>query len=306
MNTMKKKLVGAALTVVALSHSGAQGEGVKLDRNVPLAYPEAAQESAYGGYRLLEGLGWPYLPVKEPYSPIWHMENLLRQGQLEMFYLCSVRLFRVYGHRWVSRRTPERFREVYRLCGLVAAAPLYRVDFSGQHPWRYIENEADLDAKRIAVSYLRMVIKSETALQLDVDRNEVGKVSALYGAVLVRSVREEYLATTDEELKKIDREVDRNIRKWRHRREDFSWRNQFGVANNRNQSMKFWLEEWLEEDFVRILVGYFPGRTAEARRYIRLAGYGDGEIDALVDRTLGRSERTEFLYRSKPGRKRSR
>lgn len=69
------------------------------------------------------------------------------------------------------------------------------------------------------------------------------------------------------------------------------------MAQGRNDDMKYEIEEWLEEDLIRILVGYFPGRAAEARQYIRMAGYEDKEINGLVDRTLGRAKETEFLYR---------
>lgn len=92
-------------------------------------------------------------------------------------------------------------------------------------------------------------------------------------------------------------EGEKNV--WKVHREGrvFSWEDQFIVAQDRNRSMKRSIEEWLEEGLIRILVGYFPGRTAEARQYIRMAGYEDREINSLVDRTLGRTRETEFLYR---------
>ncbi|MFR4415963.1 MAG: hypothetical protein ACLT8E_00360 [Akkermansia sp.] len=52
--------------------------------------------------------------------------------------------------------------------------------------------------------------------------------------------------------------------------------------------MKYEIEEWLEEDLIRILVGILSRPWAEARQYIRMAGYEDREINGLVDRTLGR------------------
>ena len=76
------------------------------------------------------------------------------------------------------------------------------------------------------------------------------------------------------------------------------------MAQDRNRSMKRIIEEWLEKRLIRILVGYFPGHTAEARQYIRMAGYEDREINRLVDRTLGRAKETEFLYRGSMNKKR--
>lgn len=59
----------------------------------------------------------------------------------------------------------------------------------------------------------------------------------------------------------------------------------------------------LENDFVDMLVEFFPGKGGEVKKYIRMAGYGEDEISGLIDRTVGRDSRTEFLYK---GRKESR
>lgn len=188
-------------------------------------------------------------------------------------------------------------RELYHLCGLVTAAPFYQVDFSGEHPWEYARRTGDMDMKEVAVSCVARIVEEESVVHMNLDRMELGKFSALYAAVILKGFREEHQATSEEKLRKRWKEGAKNA--WKVHREGrvFGWEDQFIVAQDRNRSMKRIIEEWLEERLIRILARYFPGRTAEARQYIRMAGYEDKEINGLVDRTLGRAKETEFLYR---------
>lgn len=52
----------------------------------------------------------------------------------------------------------------------------------------------------------------------------------------------------------------------------------------------------LESKFLQMLVTYYPGKAAEVKKYLKLAGYTDEEIPGLIDRTVGRDAKTEFLY----------
>ena len=62
----------------------------------------------------------------------------------------------------------------------------------------------------------------------------------------------------------------------------------------------------LEKTFLNLLVEYFPGNAALVRKYIKLAGYSDKEIPNLIDRTVGRESKTEFLYKGAGRKKRMR
>ena len=274
-----------------------QGAATFPGSHIPLAYPETAQAREYPGYRMLADLGWVYLPVKEPYPPLWHLQEMLKKNELELFYLCAARLFQIYCGINIQDLRSGQCRELYHLCGLVAAAPFYRVDFSGECPWEYARRTQDLAMKRVAVSCLARIVEEESAGRMNVDRKELGRFSALYEALILKGFRDEYRTTSEEKLRKRWKEGAKNAWKVHREGRQFSWEDQFIVAHDRNRSMKRIIEEWLEKRLIRILAGYFPGRTAEARRYIRMAGYEDREINGLVDRTLGRTGKTEFLYR---------
>lgn len=281
----------------------AQGKTVGWNRSIPLAYPETAQKREYPGYRILRDLGWVYL-LKEPYPPLWHLQEMLKKGELEPFYMCTYRLFQIYCQINISDLKGQQCRELYRLCGLVAAASFYQVDFSGEYQREYGKRTADLSMKQAADTCLSRIVDKESAARMQVDRKELGRFSALYGAMILRGAREECAATADEKLEKLSKEGKKNWKKMRREGWEFFWDHQLFVAKDRNRSINRSIKEWLEEELIRILVGYFPGRTAEARQYIRMAGYQDSEINDLVDRTLGRSKQTEFLYRGNMNKRR--
>ena len=58
-----------------------------------------------------------------------------------------------------------------------------------------------------------------------------------------------------------------------------------------------------EEVYYRILLDNYPGKATEVFKYLKLAGYEEGEMMELVDREEGKTEETEFLYQSPLGRK---
>lgn len=76
------------------------------------------------------------------------------------------------------------------------------------------------------------------------------------------------------------------------------------LANKkRNDSCRFYLEKRLEPAFVEMLVRFYPGQAGEVIKYLKKAGYADKEIGDIIDRTVGRDGRTEFLYKGDRARK---
>ena len=57
----------------------------------------------------------------------------------------------------------------------------------------------------------------------------------------------------------------------------------------------------MEKRFIPMLVKYFPDQAGEVVKYIRKAGYGDGEVLDLIDRTAGYNSKTAYLYQGKSG-----
>ena len=52
-----------------------------------------------------------------------------------------------------------------------------------------------------------------------------------------------------------------------------------------------------ESGFIKELMTCFPTKAQEVKKYLRLAGYEDKEIPALLDRTVGRVPEAAYLYK---------
>ncbi len=54
-----------------------------------------------------------------------------------------------------------------------------------------------------------------------------------------------------------------------------------------------------EKVFMKLLVTEFPGQYGKVENFILEAGYSKEDIPGLIDRTVGRNKKTDFLYKGK-------
>lgn len=78
--------------------------------------------------------------------------------------------------------------------------------------------------------------------------------------------------------------------------------NILGSMGGRNSRIRSFLKDG-GGGLLRILLDNYPGKATEVFKYLKLAGYEEGEMMELVDREEGKTEETEFLYQSPLGRK---
>lgn len=78
--------------------------------------------------------------------------------------------------------------------------------------------------------------------------------------------------------------------------------NKLNVMRSRNSSIE-WYFKRREGTLINILLLNYPDKSPEVFNYLKMAGYEEKEMMPLVDRTIGRSKKTEFLYQSNLGRK---
>lgn len=156
--------------------------------------------------------------------------------------------------------------------------------------------QKDIITKRNASTIMSRIVNEQNAKRLGVDRKKIAELSALYSATVLKTLRQEYAATEPELIAKRIKNVDKKIRALQADYGIPFLDNHRIVSSNRHSSLKPSIS-WVEDDLIKILIRYFPGRTVEARQYIRMAGYEDREINDLVNRTAGRKADSEFLYR---------
>ena len=74
------------------------------------------------------------------------------------------------------------------------------------------------------------------------------------------------------------------------------------MMDGRNSKIKSFLKD-KGGSLLRILLDNYPGKATEVFKYLKLAGYEEGEMMEFIDREMGKNKDTEFLYQSSLGRK---
>ena len=74
------------------------------------------------------------------------------------------------------------------------------------------------------------------------------------------------------------------------------------MIDGRNSKIKSFLKDG-GGGLLRILLDNYPGKATEVFKYLKLAGYEEGEMMEFIDREMGKNKDTEFLYQSSLGRK---
>ena len=74
------------------------------------------------------------------------------------------------------------------------------------------------------------------------------------------------------------------------------------MMDGRNSKNKSFLK-YKGGSLLRILLDNYPGKASEVFKYLKLAGYEEGEMMEFIDREMGKNKDTEFLYQSSLGRK---
>ena len=153
-----------------------------------------------------------------------------------------------------------------------------------------------------------------------VKRKELCRIWAEYGAAVLKTFRTQYDPELKQKQARMKEEYDkmsaeRTLRLVQKRKlslfrgadpRSIYYNNKLLSNEDRNKNCKYHLEKRLEPAFVEMLVRFYPGQAGEVVKYLKKAGYADQEIGDLIDRTVGRDGRTEFLYKGDRGRQHDR
>jgi hypothetical protein len=241
------------------------------------------------------------------------LKDLLAQGKLEDFYKRSKKLLKENG-RVEDKNTEQCQNELWTFY-YIAAAPLFQMDASPEIPASWREDKTlDYDVKTSAARYIATQDIDRLAAVLSVSREKIAGLYALYAAKILHDIKQNYDPDLGEKQKRqLQEEEEKKRLLYRDRKIDINQanlrsiliHNKISTEDLRNNAAKMRTDS-LEKTFLNLLVEYFPGNAALVRKYIKLAGYSDKEIPNLIDRTVGRESKTEFLYKGAGRKKRMR
>ncbi len=224
------------------------------------------------------------------------LKKLLDDGQIIPFYQAADKILRKKNLYLRDDVTSQELADGLLLCYLIAKAPFIDLDDYANVEWLANYGHVDLHAKEFmsnSIPYFALIGK---------DSKLPGKEEALHL----------YLSATALVIKQFHTQVDYAFEATEicaymlidHARgfsdgKDTELFNKTSAQRSRNYRTLSLLQSQ-ESGFIRELMTCFPTKAQEVKKYLRLAGYGDKEIPALLDRTVGRTPEAAYLYKGLP------
>lgn len=252
-------------------------------------------------------------PFKSPPAELSGLREKLKQGKLREFYDGADALLGQCASVDNKQITREELALQLWLFHDIAAAPLYPADYDKATP-ESIFDDKDLDVKHDMLSFLYVMSRDAApmARRLHLRGKTLCDLLATYAAATYAQFRDHYdpnIEAKHEALKKSFIPLNRKYVEEEFKKKEIGslvnpqyhvFLNKLGVNNNRNELLKNFISTPRMKYFVEMLVNLFPGQSGAVKNYLRMAGYADKEIPDLINRTLGRTPATEFLYKGMP------
>ena len=247
----------------------------------------------------------------EGHAPL--LKSLLEQNDLKAFYQhAKTVLSELNAMRRHGTMTREEACDMLWSLYLISGAPMYEApDYDSVQPWLYKdERDNDIAAKSRVISALSIMDTKQMSRNLGIHEQRLKHLHAAYAAAIIKRLKSLHLpdfgkketALKDEIIRSHPANPDGNVigsdikdYEWTHR-----WNN-LVTFSSRNSMYHSYVSGFMEKIFVPMLVKYFPDQAGEVVKYIRKAGYGDGEVLDLIDRTAGYNSNTAYLYQGKSG-----
>ena len=247
----------------------------------------------------------------EGHAPL--LKSLLEQNDLKAFYHhAKTALSELNAMRRHGTMTREEACDMLWSLYLISGAPMYEApDYDNVQPWPYKdERDNDIAAKSGVISALSIMDTKQMSRNLGIHEQRLKHFHAAYAAAIIKRLKSLHLpdfgkketALKDEIIRFHPANPDGNVigsdvkdYEWTHR-----WNN-LVTFSSRNNMYHSYVSKIMEKRFIPMLVKYFPDQAGEVVKYIRKAGYGDGEVLDLIDRTAGYNSKTAYLYQGKSG-----
>lgn len=224
------------------------------------------------------------------------LQKLLDEGQIIPFYQVANKMRKEAKLYRKENVTPQELKDGLFLCYLIAKAPFIDLNDYANVEWIANYGHVDHTTKEFmsnSIPFLALIDKNSKL---------PGKEEALHL----------YLSATALVIKQFHTQVDYAFEATEicaymlidHARgfsdgKDTELFNTTSARGLRSIYAKSAIQSQ-ERGFIRELMTCFPTKAQEVKKYLRLAGYGDKEIPALLDRTVGRTPEAAYLYKGLP------
>lgn len=238
------------------------------------------------------------------------LQVLLKKGNLEEFYHHAGMLVEGIDELKGEELQIPDLKKLFWVYYYVVLAPLYQIDYDEKTECRF-EEGTDYETKKDMLRGMESLswnIK-KIADKHHIKKEDLSKLLVHYSSVIVKTYRQAYDRDLETKHQKMVDEYQKKEDEWtakedvddtllnllNDRRINFD--NKIILHENRNDEIKGNLDDFIEPEWLNILLRCYPGQAATLKRYLSMGGYEDKEVPGLLNRTLGRTKETECLYK---------
>lgn len=226
------------------------------------------------------------------------LKKNIQDDEIILFYQAVNDILQQHNRYDQNSITEQELADSLFLCYLIASAPFIDITRKENTEWIMMNHDLDYSVKdniSRSIPYKALIDKTskipekEAALHL--------YLSSL--AVILKQFRNEIdpdFETTRQHAEKIATTGPELIQD-ENKLLDFY--NILNTKESRSNTSKAIVPR-KEKIFIKQLLQCFPTKAVQVKKYLRMAGYDDKEIPALLDRTIGRVPAAAYLYKGLP------
>lgn len=225
--------------------------------------------------------------------------RLLKEGKIGEFYVNIEKELTKIGSIPVDDLTSEDFKHQVWIYYFVTASPLFdeetitseRTDNNGYSVFSY--DKEDLISKDVARFAIPRFTNAKMAKKYAFSEYNFSALMAAYYAKILKTFYDFY---NPERYRKIGHDRT-NAYHCKNEAEFQSYQSKLTLEFSR-QSYAGTTWNFDQEDFINSLIKSFPSKASEIKKYLIQAGHKEENLIDLLDATMGRTSKTEFLYKS--------
>ncbi len=262
---------------------------------------ESVNIKSPGHYRLAE---------KET-PEIKELKQLLQKKDLVPFYRKADTLLSPPGSWDLDALTQEQLTEALWIFYHISSAPLFPpLDFDENVPcpWEDCYNDFDVKAVCLPVMLRYTLDPKKITNKKKIAEKNYRDLLASFATRIMADLSSAYDKKYEEKEKQHQELLKKRTKKWLEENPHASryegypgWRDfENKMVTEKNRNISAWNRfQTSENTFVSLLVNCYPDDRNNVWSHLLMAGFTEEEIPALIDRTVGRDAKTEFLYKGR-------
>lgn len=226
------------------------------------------------------------------------LKKLLDDGQIIPFYQAANSILNEMSLYRKKNVTPEELQDGLLLCSLITNAPFIDINRHSNVVWLMNYTDMDYEVKDTMSHSIPFVALTDTNTKLP-EKEEALRFYISATALILKQFRSSidyafdatwiYSELLMRHAPQFTRDLEAGAR----------FGNRLVTNEARNNKLKNIIRRQ-ETGFIKELMQCFPTKAGEVKKYLRMAGYKDKEIPALLDRTVGRIPKASYLYKGLP------